>query len=276
MDNDATISSRQIEAESNLPSLNHVKAWKVLKNAGLRPYKIHISHALREGDAERRLTFCNWLLDQDNQNRNFLSNILWTDEATFTNCGVFNRNNEHIWARENPRENREVRKQVRFSLNVWAGILGDRIFGPVFLPQRLTGEYYLVFLNNTLQDFLSEIPLARLQQIWFQQDGAAAHGTRDVTTFLHAEFPGRWIGNRGFIEWPARSPDLTPLDFFFWGAIKNKVYKQPINVIEELRVRCINAFVSIRRRSVHRATQKVRVKIEKCINQNGNLFEHLR
>jgi hypothetical protein len=25
----------------------------------------------------------------------------------------------------------------------------------------------------------------------------------------------RWIGRRGQIEWPARSPDLTRLDFFY-------------------------------------------------------------
>jgi hypothetical protein len=24
--------------------------------------------------------------------------------------------------------------------------------------------------------------------------------------------------------WPARSPDLNPCDFFFWGCVKDKVY----------------------------------------------------
>ena len=33
------------------------------------------------------------------------------------------------------------------------------------------------------------------------------------------------------IEWPPRSPDLTPCDYFLWGHLKSKVY---INVPENL------------------------------------------
>ncbi|EZA62612.1 hypothetical protein X777_10243, partial [Ooceraea biroi] len=42
---------------------------------------------------------------------------------------------------------------------------------------------------------------------------------------LNESFPDRWIGRGGRISWPARSPDLTPLDFFLWGHLKNEVYR---------------------------------------------------
>ncbi|KAJ4432790.1 hypothetical protein ANN_21429 [Periplaneta americana] len=45
---------------------------------------------------------------------------------------------------------------------------------------------------------------------------------------LNEQFSGHWIGRRGPVEWPARSPDLTPLDFFFWGYIKNLIYEDKI------------------------------------------------
>ena len=32
------------------------------------------------------------------------------------------------------------------------------------------------------------------------------------------------MGRRGSHEWPARSPDLTPCDFFLWGWLKEQVY----------------------------------------------------
>ncbi|KZC09613.1 hypothetical protein WN55_01050, partial [Dufourea novaeangliae] len=35
----------------------------------------------------------------------------------------------------------------------------------------------------------------------------------------------RWIERGGSIPLPAPSPDLTPLDFFLWGILKDKVYK---------------------------------------------------
>ena len=39
---------------------------------------------------------------------------------------------------------------------------------------------------------------------------------------LDAAFPDTWIGRRGAIEYPARSPDLTPMDFFLWDISKTK------------------------------------------------------
>ena len=39
----------------------------------------------------------------------------------------------------------------------------------------------------------------------------------------------------GSVEWPARSPDLKPLDFFFWVVMKHRVYAQRIRDIEHLK-----------------------------------------
>jgi hypothetical protein len=33
------------------------------------------------------------------------------------------------------------------------------------------------------------------------------------------------VGSEGMIVlWPPRSPDITPMDFFFWGYLKHIVY----------------------------------------------------
>lgn len=49
----------------------------------------------------------------------FLDNIIWTDECKFTNCEMFNRTNEHIWATENPRINRPVQNQIHSFIHLW-------------------------------------------------------------------------------------------------------------------------------------------------------------
>jgi len=70
-------------------------------------------------------------------------------------------------------------------------------------------------------------------QTWFQQDGVAPHYGRDVCAYLNTVFPARWIARRGAIEWSARSPDLTPLDYFLCGYLKNRVYRtKPANLDE--------------------------------------------
>ncbi len=45
--------------------------------------------------------------------------------------------------------------------------------------------------------------------------------------FLDSEFHYNWIGCGGSVAWPARSPDLNPLNYLFWGFAKDKVYTTP-------------------------------------------------
>ena len=41
--------------------------------------------------------------------------------------------------------------------------------------------------------------------------------------------------------WPARSSDLTPLDYFLWGHMKILVYETPVDSEEDLLARVIAA-----------------------------------
>ncbi|KAL4148737.1 hypothetical protein QTP88_002905 [Uroleucon formosanum] len=47
-----------------------------------------------------------------------------------------------------------------------------------------------------------------------RQDGIPAHNARIVQEFLRVRFAEKFIATHGPVEWPPRSPDLTPLDFF--------------------------------------------------------------
>lgn len=258
-------------------NLSQSRVWRTLHQNRFKPYKIHVSHTLLPGDNLRRLEYCNWLLGRIENDENFLNNIIWTDESKFTNSGMFNRNTEHYWAVENPRQNRARRPQNRFGINVWMGILGNRLLGPVMYEETLNGERYLNLLRTYVSNYLdNNIPLNQLQHLWWQQDGAPAHNAAVVSNYLNQEFPNRWIGNRGVIEWPARSPDLSPLDYFLWGYVKNNIYKldAPQN-IEELRDRLQNAFDAVPRRTIQRAVQNARRRAQLCINQDGQIIEHL-
>ena len=62
--------------------------------------------------------------------------------------------------------------------------------------------------------------------LWYQHDGAPPHYSRAVQQLLNEKFKNQWIGRGGPIEWPPRSPDLNPLDFFLWGYIKALVHKK--------------------------------------------------
>ncbi|KAJ4439464.1 hypothetical protein ANN_07588 [Periplaneta americana] len=146
---------------------------------------------------------------------------------------------EHVWAYENPRATVPSHHQVRFSLNMWAGVIGDRLVGPHVLVNRLTGQAYTNFLENTIPHVLEDTPLINRQHIHFLHDGSPAHFSRMDHRYLDRRFPDRWIGRGGPIAWPPRSPDLNPLDFYLWGHLKSLVYSSPVPDLESLRNRIV-------------------------------------
>ncbi|EFN63727.1 hypothetical protein EAG_00069, partial [Camponotus floridanus] len=76
------------------------------------------------------------------------------------------------------------------------------------------------FLEESLPELLEDVPLATRNAMWFMHDGAPAHFSRIAREFLTATYGDRWIGRGGSHLWPARSPDLNPLDYFLWGYLK--------------------------------------------------------
>ncbi|GBL81877.1 hypothetical protein AVEN_50479-1 [Araneus ventricosus] len=58
-------------------------------------------------------------------------------------------------------------------------------------------------------------------------------------------FQQQVIGYGGCVEWPPRSPDLNPLDFFLWGYIKQRVYATPPTILQEFRNRITDACASV-------------------------------
>ncbi|KAJ4432573.1 hypothetical protein ANN_21196 [Periplaneta americana] len=70
--------------------------------------------------------------------------------------------------------------------------------------------------------------------MWFQHDGVPAHFSLAIREHLHQTFGERWIGRVSPTPWPPRAPDLTPLDFFLLGHMKNLVYETPVEFEKDL------------------------------------------
>ena len=95
---------------------------------------------------------------------------------------------------------------------------------------------------------LREVVVPQLQtksnfdEFFLQQDRPPPHYALRVRDYLDEVFPQHWFGRRGTIQWPPRSPDLTPMDFFFWGVVKNKVYEKNPKTVSELKDYIHDAF----------------------------------
>lgn len=209
----------------------------------MRPYKLQVVQAITRDNRVARETFATTILDKVEQDDGFLERILFSDEATFHVSGKVNKHNVRIWGSENPHATTEhVRDSPK--VNVWCGVLEDRIIGPFFFHEpTVTASTYLDMLEQFVYPQLEGLQ----PEIIFQQDGAPPHWALIVRASLDAEFPNRWIGRDGPIPWPPRSPDVTPCDFFLWGCIKDRVYRTPVRDLDDLKARIVLAVAHIDR-----------------------------
>ena len=229
---------------------------------------------MEEGDAERRMEFCLQMQEIYEENQNFIKNIMFSDEATFSTNGIVSSQNIRWWNNENPKWVIQSKRQYSQKVNVWCGLLRERIIGPFFFNENLNGERFLEFLNTELWEEIHNLPITYRQELYFQLDGAPIHNTAGVREWLHDTFPEKWIGRSSpNFPWPPRSPDLTPLDFYFWGAIKNIVYRNRPRNREELRQRIQMACREVPARQVRKAISHTKKVWEKCIELNGGLVE---
>lgn len=248
---------------------------RVLHANKFHPYRLHCHQELHGNDFNIRAEYCNWVLTEIEKNHHFIENVMWSDEAQFSRNGTVNRNNMHYWATENPRWLREVAHQVNWRCNVWCGIYKRQIIGPVFYDGTLTGQRYSdIILTNTVEEFVDNLPLAHLNDMWFQHDGAPPHYAQIVKEQLCAVFGDKWIGRGGPVVWPPRSPDLTPLDFFLWGHIKDVVYQTPPQSLDDLKQRITVACAAITVQTLEDVHKSTHLRVQLCLGAEGQQFEH--
>jgi len=72
--------------------------------------------------------------------------------------------------------------------------------------------------------------------------------------------------------------NLNPVDFCLWEWIKSEVYKEKVNARDELVARIMKNGALLkqeRQDDLRRATSAIVKRVEKCIEVDGGIFEHL-
>ncbi|PNF29413.1 hypothetical protein B7P43_G07048 [Cryptotermes secundus] len=193
---------------------------------------------MNEDDPDQRLEYCKWFEDMVREDEEFAGKVIWSDVAQFKMNSTVNCHNCVDLAPVNPHVHGG--KEVNLpGVNVQSG-------------------------------------LSSRDERFYLQHGALPHYHRDVRAYLDNTLPGRWIGRRGAIEYPPWFPDLTPLDFYLWGTLKDEVYRQKpatLNTLQEtIEVSCaaikLDTLTAIVRSAVWRH--------QRCLAADGGHFEHVQ
>ncbi|GFX60693.1 transposable element Tc3 transposase [Trichonephila clavipes] len=122
-------------------------------------------------------------------------------------------------------------------LTVWCVLWAGGIIGPCFFKNdeghnvTVNGDRYRATITNF---FIPELNNHDVQELWFQQDGAICQTARATIDLLKDTFGDRLISRFGPVNWPPRSCDLTPLDYFLWGYVKSLVYADKPQTLDHL------------------------------------------
>ncbi|GFV53472.1 uncharacterized protein TNCV_3446061 [Trichonephila clavipes] len=154
--------------------------------------------AIHQNDHQARRRFVEWAPNKIAVVPDFHKRILFSDEA-------------HFWL------NGYVNKQTA-------------AFG-VKLIHKFNGDRYRAMI---IKIFIPELNNHDVQELWFLQDGAACHTARATIDLLKDTFGDRLISRFGPVNWPPRSCDLTPLDYFLWGYVKSLVYADKPQTLDHL------------------------------------------
>ena len=162
---------------------------------------------------------------------------------------------------------RGFRKSKRQSQNqclVWFNAQPDYWFVH-FGESTITANIYLDMLKHYVVPQLEEFQ----PRVVFQQDGAPPHRGLIVRDFLNETFPNRWIGRNGSTPWPPRSPDITPLDFFLWGYVKDRVYRTPVRDVETLQSQIIEVIATVNEEMLENTWREIEYRFDILRATNG-------
>ena len=155
-----------------------------------------------------------WVCDRLTEEADFgKKKIIFLDEAHFDLGGYVNKQNFHIWGTENPHAYIE-RPTYPKRITVWWGFWSRGIIES-WARQRQS------MLNKSCSQKLKRRILATF-------------GCNRTALCAHS-FVFRIISRRADVIWPPRSCDLTPLDYYLWGAVKDKCYTDKPETIDALK-----------------------------------------
>jgi len=89
---------------------------------------------------------------------------------------------------------------------------------------------------------------------------------------LRERFGEQFISRLGPVNWPPRSCDITPLDFFLWGYVKSKVYMDKPATIEALEANITRVIGQISLEMLERVIENWNFRMDH-VNRNCGRFE---
>ena len=157
---------------------------------------------------------------------------MFSDEKKFTQDGGFNRQNDVVYAVSRAEADKtgglHSVKKYPISVMVWVGLTKYGPTKPYFIDDRVNSNYYTRKIMPHAKREGKR--LFGTEKYIYQQDGATCHTSKKSSGWCRRNLY-KYVKKQ---DWPANSPDLNPLDYYFWSAVIKKMPKKRFETKEEL------------------------------------------
>lgn len=264
------MSFRKLALEMTMSTMS---VWAAVRELGEVSRAIIKKPRLTQATREKRLERSKVLLNLLKKGKK--GPIIFSDEKFFLVDRVINSRNHRYIAFVDPEDVPDeikycpVTKNAQGVMVLGAVSTDGNICPPVFIPQglKVNAQVYQDLLKQHILPWLeATYPLG--DYTW-QQDGALAHTAKTTQKFLETNMANFWSKE----VWPPSSPDLSVLDFFWWGVVAERSNSTSHPNLDSLKASIVEAWGQIPRDSIIRATSSFRARLEKCVAAEGRHFE---
>ncbi|CAF4448685.1 unnamed protein product [Didymodactylos carnosus] len=155
---------------------------------GLKSYVKRVAPKLTDTQKQKRFSFGIWA--RKNVRKSLVRKILFLDEKRFDTDGVYNRQNDRIYApnREQADENGGIHRKTKFpqGVMVWLGVCYDGVTRPVIIENGT--KNHQKYIDEILPVALEDGQKLMGNEFTFQQDGAPAHKDHHTQTWCKDHF----------------------------------------------------------------------------------------
>ena len=239
------------------PTMKTVSASTVrrdLKTMGLVSLKRPRGPKRVVGDEKKRLVFAEALL---RKGKSTVSMTAFTDAKYYdSNC----HGNTREWVLKGDQPSPMVKDTWAPRVHVWGCIAEDFKFLVRIPSHKPTSASYKRFCLIPLLKELAKTPGG--MDVILQHDGDTAYGAEDALRYLASK------GIKSLYGWPARSPDLSPIENM-WAIVSKRVDSYGPHDVEELWLFVKKAWDSIPMPIVNALVMSFHGRLKACVRAKG-------
>lgn len=216
---------------------------------------------------ENRRKRYEWCLERKNWSIDKWAQMINSDESNFQ---LVNRKGvQRVWRFKNEKYLPQfVKSRVQAgggSICVWGCIAHSGAGVCKTYSGKMNSVLYIDTLENELKASV-DLLMDGSEDWYFQQDNAPCHKSRVVTSYFDTN-------QIKVMPWPARSPDLSPIEHI-WTMIDQKLTGQTISNLLELEVAVVKAWNEIEPSTCANLIESMPRRVELCIKARGGHFNY--